>query len=300
MVPTRSLSIAIYDRIAGLALLDRVQRRITAGAPSDRERLDALMRWSHENVVPQSAGPDRIIPDDFLSIVRRGHGYCDQSAHVLAVLARLAGYDARLLFLRAPDSTSPHTVAEVRVDSRWILIDPWLGLVLTDDSGRLQGVEHLRSQPEILHRYERVSAGGASFFERGTRFRAFPYANALEVIRNARVGRTRRAASLGGAEGPRPGDEAIVRMDAARWAHLEGRYAEAIRGYRELLRMELPSDMRAAIRFFVGLALTRFGAPDEAEAAFADALAVEPEGPWAPSIRELRMEAAGQPRSILP
>jgi hypothetical protein len=60
------------------------------------------------------------------------HGSCDQAAHVFATLAHFAGYDAHLLFLRAPDGTSPHTVAEVRADDRWVLVDPWLGTLFLD------------------------------------------------------------------------------------------------------------------------------------------------------------------------
>jgi tetratricopeptide (TPR) repeat protein len=85
-------------------------------------------------------------------------------------------------------------------------------------------------------------------------------------------------------------DEVLV-MDEARRDHLEGRYDEAIEGYRELLARPLPLDMAESVRFFLGLALLRAGAPDQAIAAFDAALTAAPRTEWAPSVRYYRAEA---------
>ena len=88
------------------------------------------MEWTYENVRPPYAAPPRIVSDNSYRIVRRGFGYCDQAAHVFATLAAYAGYQSRMWFLRRADGVSPHSIAQVRLDNRWItVIDPFMGAI---------------------------------------------------------------------------------------------------------------------------------------------------------------------------
>jgi tetratricopeptide (TPR) repeat protein len=185
-------------------------------------------------------------------------------------------------------------VAEVRVDGGWAVVDAWLGVVLADDDGGLLGVGDLRSHPDLLAVYRRVGAADPTYFERGTTFRAFPYGGigSLLVRFLARL-RRRVAETADVGQRPMPGrptDAAVLRMDAARMAHLEDRYSDAVAGYRALLGADLPPDMREAVRFFLGLALLRSGSVAEGIIAFDEALDASPSGPWAPSIHYHRAE----------
>jgi len=317
-----------YELATGMALFRATADRLVAGTPGDRERLESLMEWTYENVRPQYAAPNRVVPDNYLDIVRRGHGYCDQSAHVFATLAYHAGYDSRLLFLRAPDGVSPHTVAEVEVDGSWILVDPWMGEIFVDTNGQLAGVEDLGVSATLAEGYRLIDARlDEGHFQRGTVFETFPYMSVPDVLGKVgrrligsrsdgpppgprtelgaarstdgaaadasrsrpRPNRAQRRAQRADAVPPRSDD--IRLMDTTRRAHLEGRFDEAIAGYRTLLQHALPGDMGESVRFFLGLALLRSGAASEAIEAFDAALDEAPESAWRPSVLYYRGEA---------
>jgi transglutaminase-like putative cysteine protease len=322
-----SLPVDAYELLSGRSLFRSIAQRVTAGKSTQAERISALMEWTHENVRPQYAAPNRVIPDGFLDIVRRGHGYCDQTAHVFATLAHYAGYDARLLFLRAPDGVSPHTVAEVRVSDSWILVDPWLGQVLLDRRGNLAGVDALGVSADLPEGYATLASHlDEGYFRRATTFETFPYLPLTDLF--AKVWR-RGTGSRGSdpppgprttvaaldthvdasgpqrprdrrARGQRRGrarapaaaaDDDIRLMDSARRAHLDARFDEAITHYRALLLRPLPRDMADAVRFFLGLAVLRNGAAPEAIVAFDSALEEAPDSPWLPSVLFYRAEA---------
>jgi hypothetical protein len=326
-----SLMTDAYELLSGILFFRRTAERLVATKATHRERLEALMGWAHENVRPADAAPTRVVADNFMDIVRRGYGYCDQTAHVFATLAHYAGYDVHLLFLRAPDGVSPHTVVEVRIDGRWVLVDPFLPTLFLDRDGRLASVADLGTTAAIPEAYAARSRIDVGLFRRATPFETFPYQSFSSFV--SKVGR-KVAANLPSAWAvrvwsripgkpvtdipdpksrtgtpatpppatPRPSRAAAVpkapdlrsealQMDAARRAHLEGRYDEAIAGYRKLLTQRFPSDMAEAVRFFLGLAVLRTGAADQAIVAFDAALAAAPRTEWAASIRYYRAEA---------
>jgi hypothetical protein len=276
-----------------------------AAKPTHRERLAALMEWAHENVRPQYAAPGRVVPDNFIDIARRGYGYCDQSAHVFATLAHFAGYDVHLLFLRRADGVSPHTVTEVRIDDRWVLVDPWLGFLFLDRAGRLAGTADLGTTAALPRGYALLGAAiDEGHFQRGTRFETFPYQSLsgflLTIWRRVAgvpaVETPTGPPTIPSAAGTAVSDPATLRaellqMDEARRAHLEGRYDQAIAAYRELLVQAIPADMAESVRFFLGLALLRAGSPRQAALAFDSALDATPGTAWRSSVLYYRGEA---------
>jgi hypothetical protein len=314
----RSLPVDAYELVTGVMFFRSTASRLVAQASTDSERLSALMAWAHENVRPQYAAPARVVSDTFVDIVRRGYGYCDQSAHVFATLAHFAGYDVRLLFLRRADGVSPHTVAEVRAGDRWVVVDPWLGVLFREPSGRLAGRAELGTSAELPEGYEVVGSRiDVGYFERATTFETFPYQDVPGLARRfwRRVPGSSAAASppvgprVPGPSGDRrtaaprasrsrpaavsgpPSDADLRQLDEARWAHLEGRYVDAIPAYQQLLGRHLPDDTAESIRFFLGLAFLRSGRHADAVAAFDSALEAEPNTSWRPSVLLYRAEA---------
>jgi len=172
------LTSVIYDTIAGSLFFKRTADRLVDGLQTDDERIDALVQWTHENVRPQFAAPDRIVQDNAYRIVQRGFGFCDQDAHVFATLAHYAGYDVQLRFLVWPDGVSHHTVAEVKVGDRWIEADPWIGAVIRDGGGRAMTVDDLVRDPAVLGRFGYDVLGvelKPDYFVNGIVFRTYPY-----------------------------------------------------------------------------------------------------------------------------
>lgn len=110
---------------------DIVQNILSGPKRTDRQKLEAIKQWTFIQV---SEHFERPLPNggrfnDFndlpLEIMLRGMGSCDRSAWILATLAFHAGLDAHVVYLySAPNSISSHTVAEIKIDTRWIVVDP--------------------------------------------------------------------------------------------------------------------------------------------------------------------------------
>lgn len=306
-----SLIVDSYETVSALGVFRSIAARLTAGKTNDHEKLEALADWTNETVRPQYAAPSRIVADNVYDIVRRGFGYCDQDAHVFATLARLAGYDSRLLFLRRADGVSPHSVAQVDVGGRWVVVDAWLGVVWADEAGVLLTVEDVLARPSLYKRwpYERLWSLHLDDFARGTAFRTFPYQSLMEFIDKvatkvrgqpfapppSSVGLAPlMPAGSGGDDIVNPIDPAgILTYDRARRLHLEGRYRDAVAAYQEALRNGVDADISAAARFFIGLALLRAGDLDAAIAAFARVLETDA-GDWRPSVLQYQGTALEQ------
>lgn len=304
-----SLPLDAYETAVGLIWAEATAARLTRGKSSMREQLEALEVWTHENVRPQYAAPSPLIDDNFYGIARRGFGYCDQLAHVFATLAALSGHDARLLFLRKANGSSPHTVAEIRVGDVWALCDPFFGAVLHDDANQLVTVEDVLRNPTILTQFAYDIKGiTADLFGRGIRFRTFPYDSVDDFV--ARLGHkltggynppsaTRptpqpqlqpqpqpqpvtgsRATATSGPTDAKVAND-IVTYDSARRAHLEGRYGDAIAHYIQILKAPLDPDLGKASRFHLALAHLRNNNVELSKASFDLALELDPTSDWA-------------------
>jgi tetratricopeptide (TPR) repeat protein len=73
---------------------------------------------------------------------------------VLCELARQAGLGANVVYLTDIEKkTSGHTIAELRVDGRWVLFDPYQGVVFPTEDGSPGTLEDLAARPELSKRY---------------------------------------------------------------------------------------------------------------------------------------------------
>lgn len=313
-----SVLVYSYEMASGIGFFQETAARLVRGKRTDSERVEALMLWAHENVRPWYGGPPRIVMDNSYSIVRRGFGYCNDSAHVFATLAHYAGYDVRLRFLLRADGFSPHTLAEVHVDGRWILVDPFYGIVWRDASGTLLTVDDVPAQPNLLEQFGYLTYGPLepADFTRGVEFRSFPYQNldvAVEKVRT-KVMRNSIASTIVSPSSPAPSvvppaaqattpvvDAEALRLqmityDHARRAHLDGRFDEAAKVYRKVLAGPLDPEIAEAVRFHLGLALLRGAHPNDAIVTFIEALIQHPQTEWRASIlyyRALAKESIG-------
>lgn len=311
MADRESVLVNGYETLAGLLLLRDVSGRVTTDPRDDVSKLRALVDWTHENVRPQYAAPDRLVADNVYSIVRRGFGDCDQSAHVFATLATLVGYDARLLFLFDEIGSSPHTIAQVLFEGRWIMVDPWLGVLPTDRAGHPLTVEDLAATPTLLAEIgysSQLPDLRVEDFLRGRPFRTFPYAAGAEVIQRAvtkirgipvvdpsmgtNVSRPPPAETSARSSGPiRPDEAELLTYERARIAQLRGDYAAAVRSYRLLPTDQMGPELVESVRFFTGLALYRAGRTQEAIDQFTVALGMDAGGLWSKSLLRYRGQA---------
>jgi len=82
--------------------------------------------------------------DPVLMMNSIGFGFCDDAAAVYAAIARAGGEEARAWFLEG------HIVPEIRVNSRWSLYDPDLGVYYEDSDGTVAGVEEVAADPTLI------------------------------------------------------------------------------------------------------------------------------------------------------
>jgi hypothetical protein len=61
---------------------------------------------------------------------------CGSATNAFLNLSESAGLKARRLLLLGPDRSAKHVVAEVRVDEKWIVVDPAYRLMMRDAQGR--------------------------------------------------------------------------------------------------------------------------------------------------------------------
>jgi hypothetical protein len=93
--------------------------------------LERILDWTYLHVRPAAwAAPARVQFSGPTRTLKRGFGFCDQSAHVFCLLGREAGFRTRVYFLRDEHGVSPHAVAQVWLDGEWILVDTLAGRVL--------------------------------------------------------------------------------------------------------------------------------------------------------------------------
>ena len=122
--------------LEGRHIAQKIANEVTKNDKTDFDKARSLVRWTFLHIRSQSVGPNTVIQDDSLGIMRRGWGYCDQKAHVYATLATYAGIPSRQLQLFREGYGSPHTVAESFINGRWVVISTWRGFIPTDNNNQ--------------------------------------------------------------------------------------------------------------------------------------------------------------------
>lgn len=60
-----------------------------------------------------------------VEVLNLGKGSCDQMAHLMIFIARAGGLNGRMVFLFGSENVSRHTVAELQIDEKWAMFDPY-------------------------------------------------------------------------------------------------------------------------------------------------------------------------------
>ncbi len=114
-------------------MIKRLAERITTGKKTEREKAEALFRWTRDNIeydiVPMVGARDVIRKSKKIAM-------CFDKTNVFVALARSIGIPTRYLLLdcelktnelAAERNVSPkakHIVAEALVDNKWVIVDP--------------------------------------------------------------------------------------------------------------------------------------------------------------------------------
>jgi transglutaminase-like putative cysteine protease len=68
---------------------------------------------------------------------------CDQQVWLLMALLRVEDIDAQMVFLRGSDSISHHTVAEVEINKKWVMLDPFYSHHYPNNQGKIASVDDI-------------------------------------------------------------------------------------------------------------------------------------------------------------
>jgi tetratricopeptide (TPR) repeat protein len=253
---------------------------ITRGKGSDIEKIVAINTWTKMHIRSQNSGPTTIFQDDYLNIMKRGWGYCDQIAHVFATLATYAGLEAAQLQLFRNDGVSPHTLAVVKIDGKWRVVLTWRGVVPTKDNGTLYSVNEFADLLEKTPSYQ-FQSDDAELFRNSVIFKTFPYIDNITFAKKVvnRVVLRLKTFIPSSPSSPRspsspssPSSQAtadeLSLLDQARTAQLQHQFPKAETLYRKLEIKLNNKVLFDANKFYLALLLFDEGKYREAEIRF--------------------------------
>lgn len=131
---------------------------VPVGAPPER-RLQAILGWMRtgptrsEEVSPTGLAvrdPEKTLNYQQLLIV------CGTATNAFLNLARSSDLEVRRLLLLSPDQRTKHVVAEVRLNGRWIVVDPTYRVIHRNAAGEMLTREQLRNRQIFAEAVARI------------------------------------------------------------------------------------------------------------------------------------------------
>lgn len=77
-------------------------------------------------------------------------GYCDEQCNTLLSLVNTVNYKGRLIFLYGKDSISHHSVSEVEIDGHYCMFDPFYGVIIRNQRGKLLGITEIIKNSNLI------------------------------------------------------------------------------------------------------------------------------------------------------
>jgi len=77
-------------------------------------------------------------------LINSEYGWCNEQARVLCALSQIAGFPARLVFLRRKDQAE-HVIAEVLTSKGWLAVDPTFNLIFIKDGVPASAVDAFKN-----------------------------------------------------------------------------------------------------------------------------------------------------------
>jgi hypothetical protein len=240
------------DRVKKLAL------NIVEGQSTELGKAQTLIDWVQLHVQPSTSAPTTVITDDYVNIIKRGWGYCDQMAHVFATMATYVGLEAQQLQLYRNDGVSPHTLAMVKIDGKWRIASTWRGVIPLNAKGEPY------TKTGFIHRLEKgdiyeLAPIGSTEFKNSKSLKTFPYISNLQVGRKIVHRLVEKVKSLSSSSSDLATRVQIPENDLeiynrARDAHLDMKYELAQQLYAEVIATSSSTILRDEAQFASGMA----------------------------------------------
>jgi hypothetical protein len=119
---------------------------------SQEQKVEAILKWMEGGPARKAGKPiedltsrDPLDTLNYQSLIN----VCGGAVNAFVNLADASGLESRRLLLLSPALSTTHVVAEVRLDGRWIIVDPVFHAFMRDASGRMLTRDEL-ADPELL------------------------------------------------------------------------------------------------------------------------------------------------------
>ncbi|MFH1045756.1 MAG: transglutaminase domain-containing protein [Candidatus Omnitrophota bacterium] len=155
---------------------------ITKGYSNDEEKLTAIVDWTRRNIHQEYPADWPIYDDHVLNIIIRGYGTSDQFLDVCTLFCTYAGLPAAMYQAYHPQTQRAILLAVVKLNGRFILLDPARGNYFRNRAGELASISDIIAEPSIVERAADTTA-----------VRDKPYAEYFSVLTPIEKFRTLRA-----------------------------------------------------------------------------------------------------------
>jgi len=135
---------------------------VLPSSSTSEQKISAILAWMERGPAREaeyySDDSENRDPIDTLNY-KELLGVCGTATNAFVNLASAGGLEARrLLLLDAQGLNTNHVVAEVRIDGRWVIVDPTFHAIFTDSHGHLLTRQEL-AVPAVYHDATRNLAG---------------------------------------------------------------------------------------------------------------------------------------------
>jgi hypothetical protein len=115
-----------------------IYNKLTDFCEGDSCRAMRIFTFVSENVsVPLQGHP--VKDGSPFDILCKGYGYCNQQAHLLITIAAMGEMKGNLIFLRGYDSVSHHSVSELYIGDKYIILDPFYHQIFNTKKNEMAG-----------------------------------------------------------------------------------------------------------------------------------------------------------------
>jgi hypothetical protein len=121
-------------------------------AATPEQKIEAILSWMRSGPPrPLAANPEELSKRDPETTLNYQQllSVCGTATNAFLNLARSSGLNSRRLLLLTPDHNTMHVVAEVQLDSKWIIVDPTYRTVMRDAQGHVLTRKDLQD-PQIF------------------------------------------------------------------------------------------------------------------------------------------------------
>ena len=144
----------------------RLAHKISEGKASQKDKVMALFKWTHENIRGQPKELP-VVDDHVWHIIVRGYGTGDQFSDVFTTLCNYINTKAFFFRLANSDNTGRITFSFVKTGLNWSLFEPRSGVYFINKEDEFASVEDIASGnwiPVSIDDTHRIRTDYADFF----------------------------------------------------------------------------------------------------------------------------------------